>query len=240
MAEPFLLRYMQPLLAGRRAECFGIVQGQLEAGTPAEELVCNVVWPAMLQVRRLYDDDRINLATEHMACRINRVVADQLQARLKSAPPRHRRVIVTCADTQHEELGAQMAADLLQADGWETYFLGGGVPDDELVNLIGQLRPSVLFIFGALPEAIANTRALIHRIRGIGVCPEMNILVSGGIFSRADGLWQEVGADAYAAGPADILQIAANLGPRQPNTPHVGIVKKRRRRRKDQAQLVPA
>ena len=232
MSEPFLLRYMQPLLAGRRAECFGLVADAIARATPTEELLCDVVWPAMIQIQRLYDDDRINSAIEHMACRINRTVADQLQAHLPKKHSRGQRVLVACADTEGEELGGQLIADLFQSDGWEVYFVGGGVPDDENVAMLGQLRPQLFVIFGARPEAVANTRAMIERIREIGMCPTMNIMVTGGIFNRADGLWQEVGADAFNPTPREVLELANTLGPREPHAPRLGIVKKRRRRRK--------
>jgi methanogenic corrinoid protein MtbC1 len=239
MPEPLLIRYLQPLLAGRRAECFGLITGALQKGAPAEELICDVVWPAMAQVERLYRDDRINTALEHMACRINRTVADQLQSCLPKQPPSGRRVIVASGDGPHEELGAQMVADLFQAHGWDVYFVGGGVPDDEILALVGQVRPHVLLIFGAHPEAVPNTRAMIERIREVGVCPTMNIIVTGGIFNRADGLWQEIGADTCCDSPRSTITTANQLPPRQPNAPRLGIVKKRRRRRKT-ATAAPA
>jgi methanogenic corrinoid protein MtbC1 len=232
MPEPFLIRYLQPLLAGRRAECFDLVAEALRGGAAAEDLVQDVVWPAMAQVERLYRDDRINTATEHMACRINRTIADQLQVHLQRRAAKGRRVLITCADGPHEELGAQMVGDLFQSDGWEVFVVGGGVPDDEVLAMIGQLRPQALLIFGAVPEAVPNTRALIERIREIGTCPQMNIIVIGGIFNRAEGLWREVGADAFSEDLKGVLATANALGPRVPHAPRLGLVKKRRRRRK--------
>ncbi len=232
MPEPFLVRYLQPLLAGRRAECFELIAGALSRNTPADELLCQVLWPASVQVERLYHDDRINTATEHVASRINRAIADQLQTRLTRRPPNGRRAVVASADGAHEELGAQILTDLLQADGWEVCFLGGGVPDDEVVALLGQFRPQALLLFGATPDAVPNTRLLVERLREIGTCPTMNVVVTGGIFNRAEGLWREVGADGYAETPQATLATVNTLGPRVANVPRVGIVKKRHRKRK--------
>jgi methanogenic corrinoid protein MtbC1 len=232
MPEPFLTRYLQPLLAGRRAECFELIAAALRNGTSPEKLICEAVWPAMAQVERLYRDDRINTAAEHMACRINRTVADQLQVHLPKKPPLGKRVLIACADGGHEELGAQMVGDLFQAAGWEVCFIGGGVPDDEVLAMVGQFRPQVLLIFGAHPDAVPATRSLIERIREVGTCPTMNIVVIGGIFNRADGLWREIGADACCEDLQDALTTAGDLAPRTPNAPRLGLVKKRRRRRK--------
>jgi methanogenic corrinoid protein MtbC1 len=235
MPEPLLTRFMQPLLAGRRVECFELVNDALQQGVTAQSLLCEVVWPAENQVQRLYDDDRISTAIEHVATRINRAIADQLQPHLARPQRRGKRVIVLSADNKGEEIGAQICADLFQSDGWDVFFLGGGVPHDEIHAMVGQHRPELLVIFGADPEAVAATRAMIERIREIGACPTMNVLVSGGIFNRADGLWQEIGADAFAEAPADAVRTGNDLGPRDPASTVRGIVKKRRRKRKTAA-----
>ncbi len=41
----------------------------------------------------------------------------------------------------------------------------------------------------------------------------MQIMVSGGLFNRAEGLWQEIGADAFAATAEQALEIAAGKVP---------------------------
>lgn len=235
MPEPLLTRYLQPLLAGRRAECFGLIHSALDDGRDAERILRDVVWPAMAQVDRLYRDDRIDTVTDNMASRINRTVADQLQRRLSQQPPNGRRLVVTCADEEREELGAQMMADLFQAAGWDVYFVGGSVPHDEIFALIGRLRPDGLLIFGARSHGVPKIRELIGMIRDVGVAPHMNVLVSGGVFNRADGLWREVGADIFSETAEGVLELANEMRPRDPNRTRIGVVKQRRRRRKNAA-----
>ena len=232
MAEPFLTRYMQPLLCGRRAECFDLVSEALDGGMSPTHIVREVIWPALAQVDRLYEDDRINVAAEHMALRINRTVADQIQAHLTKSPANGERIIITCADGESEELGAQMVADLFQSDGWEVYFLGGGVPADEVLGMVGKLCPHILLVFGTRPEGVPSVRQMVVMIREIGVGQTMNIIVSGGIYNRADGLWQEVGADYVALTAGEALELAGTLDPRKPQPMPLGVVKKRRRRRR--------
>lgn len=232
MPEPLLTRYLQPLLAGRRAECFNLIQTAVQDGTDAETLICEVVWPAMAQIERLFCDDRINTATEHIASRINRTVADQLQAHLPQTAQRGKRVMIACADGFREELGAQMIADMFQAIGWEVTFIGGGVPDDEILALVGMQRPHALLLFGADPQQVPQIRRLVELIREIGVCPTMNIVVSGGVFDRADGLWEEVGVDGFAPCARDVIELIDEMPPRVPGPPRRGQVKKRQRRRR--------
>ena len=232
MSEPLLTRYMQPLLAGRRAECFDLIADAISTGHHAEELAFDVVWPAVAQVGRLFQDNRIDAAIDNMACRISRTVTDQLQAYLPKQTPTGKRIIITCADDQREEISGQMLADLCQSDGWDVYFIGAGVPADELLKLVGQLRPHVLMIYGTRPAEVPGVRHFVELLREIGVCPTMNIVASGGVFSRVDGLWQEVGADLFVELPRDLVKTINRLEPRKPGPRRFGIVKKRRRRRR--------
>lgn len=240
MSEPLLTRYLQPLLAGRRAECFSLIQQAVDGGRDPRRIIHDVVWPAMHQVDRLYRDDRINKAVENMACRINRTIADQLQSRLPAMESNGRRVLITCADEPQEELGAQMVADLFQSEGWDVYFVGGGVPFDELTTLVGQIRPNLLVIFGTQPSSVPAVRQFVLHMREIGVCPTMNVMVSGGVFNRADGLWHEVGADVFAPTAKEAIELAADLGPRHPGAARTGLVKQRQRKRKPQPSAAHA
>jgi methanogenic corrinoid protein MtbC1 len=232
MSEPLLTRYMQPLLAGRRAECFDVIAEAIASGHVAEDVAFEVVWPALSQVNRLYRDDRIDKAIDNMACRINRTVTDQLQAHLPRRTPNGRRIVITSSDDPREEIGAQMLADVFQSGGWDVYFIGAGVPHDELLKLVGHIRPNALLIYGTQPQEVPDVRRFIELIREIGVCPTMNIVTSGGVFNRVEALWQEVGADAFAESPRQTVALISELEPRKPGPRRLGIVKKRRRRRK--------
>ena len=225
-------RLVDPLLAGRRCECRKIMEKAIESGMEARKLYERVMWPAMERVARLYREDRINIASEHMATRINRVLADQLQVHLERREANGKRILIACADGEPEELGAQMCADLFEADGWEVYFLGGGVPNDEIMSLAGQLRPHILLVFGTQPAGIPGVRKLIDLIRDVGANPTMNIMISGGVFNRADGLWREVNADLFAETAGEAVSIAASAEPRKPEIRIPGAPKKRRRRRR--------
>ncbi len=224
--------YIEHLIAGNRIEARKLIEKQLAEVTEAAKLYETLLWPAMDRVEKLYRGDRINAAAEHMATRINRGIADQLQAHLKRQEPNGKRVLITCAEGEPEELGAQMCADLFEARGWQVYFLGSGVPNDEILNLVGQLSPDLLLVFGTQPSGVPGVRRLVDLIREIGVAETMNIMVSGGVFNRADGLWKEVNADLIARTVHEAIPVAESAVPRTPTVKVSGVAKKRRRRRR--------
>ena len=225
--------YLAPLVAGDRVACRNFVRDRVAAGDGTVSIYHELLWPAMERVEKLYRSDRINTISENMATRINRSIADQLQLSLSQREPNGKRIVITSAPGEPEELGAQMCADLFEANGWDVFFVGGGIPNDEILTLVGQLRPDLLMVFGTLPSGVPAVRQMIDMIRGIGVNPTMNIMVSGSVFNRADGLWKEVNADLFAKTAKEALRIAETAEPRTPEPPpKPGAPKKRRRRRR--------
>ncbi len=209
-----------------------MLDAAMNEGLPVPQIYRSMIWPVMEQVAQMYREDRISLASEHMATRISRALADQLQTKLERGESNGKRMVLTCADGEPEELGAQMCADLFEAEGWDVYFVGGGVPDDEVLELVGRLRPELLLIFGTQPSGVPGVRRLIDLIREVGSNPTMNIMISGGVFNRAEGLWKEVNADLFAANAGEALELAATAKPRTPEVRIPGAPKKRRRRRR--------
>lgn len=233
MESRLIERYMAPLLAGDRKACRRIIQTEIERiGGDVTGIYYDVLWPAMQRIDKLFRADRINIATEHMATRINRMIADQLQPHLVQMPSVAKRILIACADGEPEELGAQMSADLFEARGWDVHFIGGGVPSDEVMSLLGRLRPDILLIFGTQPAGVPQVRTMIDLIRNVGCNPTMNVMISGGVFNRADGLWKEVNADLFAKTAKEAIEIAESALPRKPEVRVTGAPRKRRRRRR--------
>ena len=98
--------------------------------------------------------------------------------------------------------------------------------------MVGQLRPDLLLVFGTQPNGVPGVRKLIDLIREVGVHPTMNVMVSGGVFNRADGLWEEINADLFAPTARQALEVANRAMPRKPEIRIPGAPKKRRRRRR--------
>jgi len=232
-----LEEFVQLLVAGDRIVCRELIDRELTACGHADRVYRDLLWPALEKIDKLYRTDRINAAVEHMATRIARSIADQLQVHLVVREPNGKTVLISCADGEPEELGAQMTADLFEARGWKVYFVGGGVPSDEILGLVGELMPNLLLVFGTQPSGVPGVRRLVDMVRDIGVNPTMNIMVSGGVFNRADGLWREVNSDLFARTATEALELAEASEPRTPTLKVNGTPKKRRRRRRQVAAV---
>lgn len=222
-------RFFNALISGRRDDARAIIHELLDADCPPQRVISHLFWPVLEQIQKLHRNDQLSVLAHHYATRLLRMLADQMQLRLeRRAESRGRRVMVVCGPAEPEELSAQMCADLLEADGYEVLFAGGGIANDEIVDQIGSARIDVLCIFGATPGIVPFTRQLIDHLHETGVCPKLQIAVGGGVFNRADGLAEEIGADLWAKEPTEMVELLAEFPNRRMTDDQRTVGRKRR------------
>ena len=71
-------------------------------------------------------------------------------------------------------------------------------------------------------------RQLIDLLHDVGICPKLQIICSGGVFNRAEGLAEEIGSDVFAPNPIDALAMLDRY-PTTRATPEQQTVGRKRR-----------
>ncbi|MFI4859444.1 MAG: B12-binding domain-containing protein [Phycisphaerales bacterium JB063] len=199
-------RFFTCLISGDRPGARGVMDELFEADCPADKIASNLIWPTLHNLQTMRRNDQLTALAFNYATRLLRGITDQLQLRFEQKDRRGIKCLVVCGAEESEELAGQLTADLLEADGYEVYFTGGGIANDEIVEQLGQINAQKLVIFGAIPATVPQTRQLIDRLHDIGVCPDIQIIVGGGIFNRAEGLSEEIGADLWANDPLELVE----------------------------------
>lgn len=223
-----LERFFNTLISGDRPGARAVVDEALEADCPAEQILANLYWPVLQQVSTMHRNDQLCELSYHYATRILRMLVDQMQPRLQTREANGQRVLLTCGEEEAEEMAAQMASDLLEAAGYTVFFAGGGIANDELVAQVGDIQADKLVIFGALPATVPQTRLLIDRLHEIGVAPKVQVIVGGGVFNRAEGLAEEIGADLWAAEPGELVEVIETQSERRMTADQRTVGRKRR------------
>ena len=232
LEESITERYLSELLKGDRNSCRAVIEETLQSGVPANSVYMDVIWPIMVEIENLFREEKINSAQEAFATRINRTIVDQLQNKLPRKPVRSKRIVVCSTTTEQGELGAQIISDLFESDGWESRMVGGAVDHDDVLEFVQIWGPDILLFYGVNGKGAPQLRKLIDRIRTINARPDMKIMLSGGVFNRAEGLWEEIGADLYAPNAAEAVRMASEPNPPVPQR----TINRRKKNAREQAQ----
>jgi MerR family transcriptional regulator, light-induced transcriptional regulator len=203
----FVERFFETLISGHRNASRQIVAEALQSGATARDVVSELFWPTYEMVEKLYRSDQLTRLSHHMATRLLRVLVDQNASRFTCASSRNRTIFALCGPKDADELGAQMAVDLLENAGFDISFGGGGIPNDEILAHVHESQPDVLLLFASAPSDLPEIRELIDTLHEINACPNLQIVVGGGVFNRAEGLAEEIGADMWARSPMELAEM---------------------------------
>ena len=201
-------RYVDAILAGSRREAFGVIELARAEGLGIRTLYLEVFQPAMREVGRLWQENRITVADEHLATAITQASMARLYEELFRASPEPGPLLVAaCADQERHELGLRMICDVLEMEGWDTVFLGASVPVEDLVEMVRVRRPQVVALSASIAPHVGRVREAIRAIREAdGGAPPL-IAVGGRAFMDDPGLAERLGADLTAKDAVEAAEI---------------------------------
>lgn len=216
--EHTIERLFELLTAGDRAGARTYTDQARSDGISSRELAADVFWPTYERIDRLFRSDQLSVVAHRMATRLLRVLVDQNAAYMHIPDAKTHSILAFCGPNEADEIGAQIAVDLLETEGFGVTFGGGGVPRDEVMDQLHTRRPDFLLTFCSAPGDLPMIREMIDSIRAINACPTTRFAVGGGVFNRAEGLAEEIGADLWATDPVELVMALIDDTGRQMST----------------------
>ena len=201
----FIENLFSTLISGERNASRRLVDAAFDHGIDAGTLAREVFWPTLNNITTLYRQDSITRLAQQYATRSLSTMISQVQPHYEVAESRNRTICMFCGPDELDDLAARLTADLLEADGYTVFFGGGNIAHDDIMAEVHERKPDVLLMFSAGGADAPGLRQLIDHVRGINALPDMQIVVGGGIFNRAPGLAEEIGADLWATGPEELM-----------------------------------
>jgi MerR family transcriptional regulator, light-induced transcriptional regulator len=200
--------YLQAQLAGNRREALRLVLEGLERGLTCLE-IHKLIQQAQAEIGRLWQEDRITIAQEHMATAISQVVLSHVYQHAAAPRPNGKRVLVACVEGELHDFPLRLVADALDLEGFDVRFLGASVPPAGLLAMIGAQEPHLLVLSVTMAFNVPALREAVRRVRAIH--PDLPIAVGGGACSWQPGLASEVGAQLHGNDAAELAEKAKRL-----------------------------
>jgi hypothetical protein len=174
------ISYYQRLLAMDQAEAGEIVEEHLKSH-PTEQIYDEVLVPALNYARRDRDLGRLTEDGEQFVFRATREILDDLNnlkpvqasdseevalaANDFTATLPKVRILGCPARGEADELALRMFRQLLDSTQYEVEVMSDAVLTSEVVALIGEKNPAMIFIATVSPGGLAQTRYLCKRLR---------------------------------------------------------------------------
>ncbi len=172
--------FLENLLQGNRKNCSEIAKQYLEQNHSYPELYEDVIRVSLYEVGRLWEINKISVATEHLATAISEGILNELFNQIISNKRINRKVVVTCVENEMHQVGAKMVADTFEMQGWDSYFLGTGIPAEELTRYIHEIKPDLIAISLSIYLNFTNFLKLLKNFHD--EFPDLQIIAGGQAF----------------------------------------------------------
>lgn len=200
--------FLKALLDGNHKKCIQIANSLLKSLDDISVLYINIIQSSLYEVGTLWEQGKISVAEEHLATAVVSIVMASVYNKFYLPKKQKGTVVITSSPKELHSIGARMVADLLEFDGWEVYYLGSNVPEEDLIKFISILSPDILAISTTMTYNIDNTKDLISHIRNDDKFSKMKIIVGGFAFTSKPETLKTIGADGYSKDCKDVVSLA--------------------------------
>jgi methanogenic corrinoid protein MtbC1 len=208
-------RLWRAALAGDSRAATDAVLGALAAGTPAEDVLLDVVGGVQRRVGDEWAAARIDVAQEHTATAINDRAITAVALAAPRVEPVHGRVTVACVDGEWHALPARLLAEVLVLRGFTVDYLGAQVPTPHLVEHLHRTGPAAVALSGSLATRLPTAHATIDACASTGTP-----VIAGGAAFGVDGRYARLlGAQAWAPDARTAAELLAAGTPGAPDVP---------------------
>lgn len=215
MLDNIIRSYNEAVYETDKEEAFEVVNQALADGMTPEEIVFEVVIPAVEQMMsNITKDPDANLAQHFMTAQIAAEVTEAMLKRFKHPPEIIGRVVMGTAHGDLHSLGKRIVMGCLKALMVDVVDLGVNVTAERFVDEAVARDAQVIGI-SAMMVHTATGEGGAQRVRQIlnerGLEDSIKVVVGGAPYRFDNELYKSVGADAWAADGVSAGQVIVDL-----------------------------
>jgi len=186
--------FKEALLQGDSRRAAEIFDARLKAGASFLDVELHLVQPALYQVGRDWQENRVSVAQEHLATATAITLMAQEFSSVGQAEANGKKAVFACIEGNEHDVGLRIVADAFEPQGWDVQFLGANIPTPELVEQVKCWVPDLLGLSVAFPHQLRATREAISQLHNeLGkACPAIMV---GGLAFNALAVAPTLGAD---------------------------------------------
>jgi methanogenic corrinoid protein MtbC1 len=204
-------RYLRAQLRGDRREALRLViEEGVSRGASALDVQQQVIQEAQREIGRLWQENQISVAEEHMATAISHMALAHLYDYAPRAAANGKRITVSCVEGELHDFPARLVADALDLAGFDVRYLGANVPTSSLVDMMCREPPDLLALSVTMGFNAPALRLAVQQVRAWvpAPCP---IITGGAACAWIKGLGPELRIAGTASTALEAVRLAQQL-----------------------------
>lgn len=136
----------------------------------------NILKPLMYQVGELWQQNKIDVATEHVCSNVARGLVQAVIDETISSPRKNETILLCSPDGEQHNLGCCVIESVLLARGYKVLNASPSAPSDSIIRYIQNAEFDIILISVTLLENMGSAERLIRSVRAVSNIP---ILIGG-------------------------------------------------------------
>jgi len=195
----------------REEEALKLVSEMVESGSEPIAIL-DATREAMDLVGQRYDAGTYYLPELVLAGEMMNQIMDLVKPKLAGVQEvkRHGKVVIGTVEGDIHDIGKDIVAFMLDANGFEVLNLGVDVPPQKFVDAIQDFQPQVVGLSGFLTLAFEAMKDTVATIESAGLRDKVKIMIGGGQVNEE--INEYAGADGYGKDAMAGVSLAKKMG----------------------------
>lgn len=166
------------------------------------EIFDRIVVPAFQKVGMLWSSGQLGIEQEHLASNTALHSIIKLQDVVGRRPKHGGIALCGCLEEEYHELGITCVNNILEANGWTTYYLGTNLPLESFVDAVENYVPDIICVSTTTPKSQKHLLSQCRALRDTAQIINAKLIVGGGI---PDAVKKKLPADHLPTSIADLM-----------------------------------
>ena len=200
--------YFDFLAKGDRNAASLLIHDALESGISIKDIYLHVFKPALYEIGRLWEKNKITIGQEHFFTASTQMIMSQLYPFIFRTERNGHSMVATSIGGELHEIGLRMVSDFFELEGYDTYYLGANIPHNAVLDEVKIRNAHLIAVSVTIASHLDEAEQLIRNIRTTAELKDTLIIVGGYPFNQNPDLWKSIDADFCATDAEQAIQWA--------------------------------
>ncbi|MGH4050331.1 MAG: cobalamin-dependent protein [Clostridium sp.] len=203
--------FLKDLMEDNNHAATELIMELAKGGIQVKDIYRVIFEKSLLMIGVLWENGQVSIAQEHFFLHTIETNMNQLNAFIQKKSSNSSNVLMALPASELHEIPLKMAKDLLDMDGWKTYYLGNNTPIYSIVETLEIYSCQLLVMSATMQYNVATIENVIKLIKSKTKLKNVKIIVGGNAFDKNPNLWHEIGADGFARNLQELVLLAEQL-----------------------------
>lgn len=188
--------YLDAILTNQTRLAYQVIADARKQGIPLAQIFESILAKVMYEVGELWHKNVITVEKEHYATSVTQTILSGFYDEIFEQPRKEFTLVSCSIGSELHEMGIRMLSDIMEYQGWDTFYLGAALPPNAILSAIEEHKPDIVALSVTMPPYLAICEDVVNKIREKH--PQMKIAVGGQAFRSTDRLWEKWNVDFYS------------------------------------------